>query len=64
MSRMDSGLRRNDECQGAIHRAATSWPGLAPGVRSRPPMVPPLRRGDMDSRFRGNDGLRKGLVRN
>ncbi len=45
MSRMDCGLRRNDEAGGTL---------LGFSVRS-PPVVPPLRRGDVDSRFRGND---------
>ena len=27
-----------------------------------PPMVPPLRRGDVDSRFRGNDGGVAGMT--
>ena len=30
--------------------------GQKAGVETGPPMVPPLRRGDVDSRASGNDG--------
>ena len=57
---LDSGFRRNDEHQGAMNRASTK---NLPLSGCSPPMVPPLRRGDVDSRLRGNDGSRKGLRR-
>ncbi len=43
---LDCGFRRNDDVGDMI------WP----------PVVPLLVRGDVDSRLRGNDGVRKGLL--
>ena len=39
----------------AACRLLTWFPGIIPARTSGPPMVPPLRRGDGDSRLRGND---------
>ena len=39
----------------AACRLLTWFPGIIPARTSGPPMVPPLRQGDGDSRWRGND---------
>ncbi len=44
----------------AACRLLTWVPGIIPARTSGPPMVPPLRRGDGDSRLHGNDGKQPG----
>ena len=54
---VDCGFRRNDGLDGGVGgRQWHTWGAAARTDSVRPPMAPPLRRGDGDSRFRGNDG--------
>ena len=50
-------------CKAPVARGAMCV-SMGEGARlvARPPMVPPLRRGDVDSRFRGNDRGRRWLA--
>ena len=49
-------VRRADLPPGPLPKGKGLDSGASRNDEARPPVVPPLRRGDMDSRFRGNDG--------